>query len=64
MEKHGGKFDVFIQKEPFSGKGLHVSVDAFAPEQEVIIYAYVTYNDYPVGMAHVAFEIHRPPNPV
>jgi len=58
----GGKIDVFTQKEPFSGRGLNMSSDAFGPEEEVIIYASVTYNDYPVEMALVAFEIHGPEN--
>jgi hypothetical protein len=58
----GGKLDIFTQKEPFSGRGLNISSDAFSPEEEVIIYASVTYNDYPVGGALVAFEIHGPEN--
>jgi len=60
----GGKLDIFTQKEPFSGRGLNMSSDAFSPEEEVIIYASVTYNDYPVAMALVAFEIHGPENSV
>jgi hypothetical protein len=58
----GGKLDIFTQKEPFSGRGLNVSSDAFGPEEEVMIYASVTYNDYPVGRALVGFEIHGPRN--
>jgi len=63
-ENHGGEFDIFTQKEPFSGRGLNVTSDAFGPEEEVMIYASVIYNDYPVAMAHVAFEIHGPENSV
>jgi len=58
----GGKLDIFTQKEPFSGRGLNMSSDAFGPEEEVMIYASVTYNDYPVGGALVGFEIHGPEN--
>lgn len=60
----GGKLDIFTQKEPFGGRGLNMSSDAFAPEEKVIIYASVTYNDYPVGVALVAFEVHGPENSV
>jgi len=58
----GGKLDIYTQKEPFSGRGLNTSSDAFAPEEQVIIYASVTYNDFPVGGALVGFEIHGPEN--
>jgi len=60
----GGKLDIFTQKEPFSGRGLNMSSDAFGPEEKVIIYASVTYNDDPVGAALVAFEVHGPENSV
>ncbi len=60
----GGKLDIFTQKEPFSGRGLNMSSDAFGPEEEVMIYASVTYNDHPVGGALVAFEIHGPENSI
>jgi len=33
-ENHGGKLDIFTQKEPFSGRGLNVSSDAFSPEEK------------------------------
>jgi len=58
----GGKLDIFTQKEPFGGRGLNMSSDAFGPQEEVIIHASVTYNDDPVGAALVAFEIHGPEN--
>jgi len=60
----GGKIDLFTQKEPFNGKGLNISSDAFDLGEEVVIYALVTYNDYPEQMASVAFEVHGPENPV
>ncbi len=64
MENHGGRLDIFTQKEPFSGRGLNMSSDAFGPEEKVVVYASVTYNDYPVEKAQVAFEIHGPQNSV
>jgi len=64
MENHGGELDIFTQKEPFSGRGLNASSDAFGPEEKVVIYASVRYNNYPVAMALVAFEIHGPENSV
>ena len=64
VENRGGRLDIFTQKEPFSGRGLNVSSDAFSPEDRVVVYASVVYNDYPVEMANVAFEIHGPENPV
>lgn len=55
--------DLYTQKEPFSGKGKNQPSDAFAPQEEVILYAYVTYRDDPVPGKIVAFEVHGPPNP-
>ena len=36
--------DVYTQKEPYSGRGPNQPSDAFAPQEEVILYAEVTYN--------------------
>jgi len=58
------KIDLFTQKRPFDGKGPNMTSDAFGPEEEVVIYALVTYNDYPVSSAQIAFEIHGPSNPM
>ena len=50
--------DVYTQKpEPYSGKGLNQPSDAFAPGEEVILYAEVTYNYDPVEYKSVAFRV-------
>ena len=59
-----GNIDLFTQKEPYSGKGSNVQSDAFAPREEVKIYALATYNEYPVERLLVAFEILGPENPI
>jgi len=63
-DETGGEIDIFTQKEPYSGKGPNTPSDAFAPGEVVILYALVTYNDYPVPSLLVAFEIRGPENPV
>jgi len=59
----GAMIDLFTQKEPYSGRGVNKSSDAFAPDSEVILYAYVTYNEEPLENRLVVFEAHGPPNP-
>jgi parallel beta-helix repeat protein len=54
--------DVFTQKEPYSGRGPNLPSDAFAPQEEVILYAYVTYNYEPVAGKLVAFQVIDPNN--
>jgi hypothetical protein len=54
--------DLYTQKEPYSGKGPNQPSDALAPQEEVILYAYVTYRDDPVPGEIVAFEICGPVN--
>jgi len=49
--------DLYTQKEPYSGRGPNQPSDAFAPQEEVILYAYVTYRDDPVPGKIVAFQI-------
>lgn len=58
----GGKLDLFTQKEPYSGKGPNASSDAFGPGESPVIYALITYNNYPVPNIPVALEIRGPPN--
>lgn len=55
--------DLFTQKEPYSGKGINKSSDAFAPQEDVILYANATYGGDPVQNKPVSFEI-IPPNPI
>lgn len=38
--------------------------DAFSLDEEVTVYASVTFNEYPEAMIPVAFEIHGPENPL
>ena len=59
---HGGngKIDLFTQKEPFSGKGLNMPSDAFAPGEIVFLYALVEYNGYPRQNLLVTFSIKSP----
>lgn len=60
----GGQIDVFTQREPYNGKGLNVSSDAFGPGEDVQVFALVTYNEYPVGGVLVAFNILGPRNQI
>jgi hypothetical protein len=59
----GRVIDLFTQKEPFSGRGINQSSDAFEPQELVILYALVTYNGYPVASALVSFRVNGPANP-
>ena len=52
--------DVYTQKEPYSGKGPNMPSDAFAPEEKVILYANVTFNDEPVADKIVNFYVFEP----
>ena len=58
----GGKIDLFTQKLPFNGAGAKQSSDAFQPQELVILYARVTYNEWPVGNQPVAFQVNGPAN--
>ncbi len=58
----GRAIDVFTQKAPFDGKGANQSSDAFEPQELAILYALVTYNDYPVALKLVSFQVNGPPN--
>lgn len=59
----GRMLDLYTQKEPFSGKGLNQSSDTFSPQEQVVLYAYVTYNNECIVNKIVAFQIIGPPNP-
>jgi len=56
--------DLFTQKKPYSGHGLNQPSDAFAPQEEVILYANVTYRGAPIANKLVAFQVNGPPNPL
>lgn len=50
--------DLYTQyNSPYGGQGEHQPSDMFGPQQEVELYALVTYNEYPVQQKLVGFEI-------
>ena len=63
-QNEGGSIDLFTQKEPYSGKGPNVLSDMFSFDEEVRIYANVTYNGWPVQNLLVAFEVMGPRNSI
>ena len=56
--------DLYTQKGPHDGRGLTQPSDAFAPQDEVFLYAEAMYNEDPVENRLVAFEIYGPINSV
>jgi len=57
----GLMIDVYTQKpDPYSGKGPGMPSDAFGPQEEVILYAYVTFDLEPIANKMVAFEVLDP----
>ncbi len=60
----GRVIDLFTQKAPFDGRGMNQSSDAFEPQELVILYGNVTYNDYPVANKLVSFLVSGPQNPI
>jgi hypothetical protein len=59
-----GRIDLFTQKIPFNGKGTNERSDAFQPQELVILFANVTYNEYPLANKLVAFQINNPVNAI
>jgi len=55
--------DLYTKKEPYSGIGPNMPSDAFAPQEEVVFYANVTYRGDPVPEKPVAFVATGPSNP-
>jgi hypothetical protein len=59
VEAQSDRFiDVFTQR---GGRGANQSSDMFQPQELVVLYANVTYNDNPVANKDVGFGV-RPPN--
>lgn len=57
----GPMLDLYTQHpEPYSGRGLNQPSDAFAPQQEVILYAEAHYDCEPIEYKLVAFEVKDP----
>jgi hypothetical protein len=63
-ESQGWQVDAYTQKQPYSGAGLNESSDAFAPTENVFLYANATYNMWPVQNIPVLFQVFGPPNAV
>jgi len=54
----GRVIDVYTQyPDGFNGKGFNVSSDMFWPQKEVILYAYVSYNCWPMQQKLVTFTV-------
>jgi len=57
--------DVYTQyPEPYGGQRRMHDADTYAPQSLVIMYAYVTYNRWPIQNEPVKFEIHGPYNQI
>lgn len=54
------QLDIYTQKEPYSGKGYNQTSDSFTPQEIVILYGLVTFNDEPVPDKLVAFDVYDP----
>jgi len=54
----GPAIDVYTQYQyPWGGQGGNATSDGFGPQQLVDLFAYVTYNEYPVQQKLVGFQI-------
>jgi hypothetical protein len=49
---------------PYIGEGANKTADAYEPQDLVILYAYLEYNQEPEAYKMVTFEVHGPANPV
>ena len=57
----GRAIDLYTQyPAPYGGQGFNKPSDMFTPQQQVELYALVTYNLWPVQQKDVAFEVHDP----
>lgn len=54
------KVDVYTQKYPYNGMGPNEPSDPFLPNEQVILYAYVTYNNDPICNTLVTFSVYYP----
>jgi len=55
----GRQIDVYTQyPAPYGGQGFNMSSDMFWPQKEVVLYANVTYNCWPVQQKLVTFTIY------
>jgi hypothetical protein len=59
----GKVIDLYTQyPDPYGGQGPGEPSDMFWPQKEVELYAYVTYNEWPVQQKLVGFEVRGPHN--
>ena len=52
--------DAYTQKAPYNGIGINQPSDPFSPNEKVIIYAKVTYNEAPCPSQLVTFIMFPP----
>lgn len=62
--ENGAEIDLFTQKGVYDGKGLNISCDAFSPDEEVKVFAFITYSCWPEEGVLVAFQIFGPKNSI
>jgi hypothetical protein len=61
LTRPGRQIDLYTQyPAPYGGQGPNKPSDMFTPQQEVLLYACVTYNNWPVQQKDVAYEITDP----
>jgi hypothetical protein len=63
-EQTGRNIDLYTNKTPNNGKGPNQTSDAYEPQEQVILYALVTYNGDPVAGKIVTFAVKGPPNTI
>jgi len=57
----GRSIDVYTQYPfPYGGQGINATSDMFWPQQEVILFANVTYNEWPIQNKDVTFQVFAP----
>lgn len=57
----GPSLDIYTQKpEPYSGRGANQPSDAYAPQEEVILYGEAHWNCEPIEYKFVTFEVKNP----
>jgi hypothetical protein len=57
----GRNIDIFTQyPDPYGGQGRDKPSDMFWPQKEVVLYGYVTYNEWPEQNKDVAFQVIDP----
>jgi hypothetical protein len=52
-----------LYETPFTGEGPNFPADAFEPQELVVIYSYLSYNQQPEVAKDVLFEVRGPANP-